>query len=627
MQDEYNAESIQILEGLGAVRRRPAMYIGDTDKKGLHHLLYEIVDNSIDEVLASFAKNIEVILKTDGSVTIRDDGRGIPTEKHSMGKSALEVVTTILHAGGKFEKKAYKVSGGLHGVGISVVNALSEWMEAEVHREGKIYVQKYARGVPTTPVEVIGDTNYRGTIIRFKPDTQIFPIIEFDYEMIMERLRELAFLNKGVRISIKNEHNNLESAFIFEGGLIQFIEHLNKTRNKIHSVIYFARQVGNIEAEIAFQYTDSYSEMIYSFANDIKTIDGGTHVSGLRTGLTRTLNDYGEENKLLKNGVKISGDDATEGLTAVLSIKVPEPQFEGQTKGKLGNSEIRGYVDSFFSSAFKQYLEENPQNAKIILVKCMSAMEAREAAQKAKELIRRKGIFESTILPGKLVDCIEEDPAKCELFIVEGDSAGGSSKQGRDKQTQAILPLKGKILNVEKAPLNKILMNNEIRNVVLALGTGFGTDFDVNKLRYHKVVIMSDADVDGSHIRTLILTLFYRHFKPLLENGYIYAAMPPLYKIKKSKIEKYAYNDDELAKIITELSEDVEIQRYKGLGEMNADQLWETTMNPETRILKKITIEDAMKADEIFSLLMGDAVEPRRAFIEQYAREVKNLDI
>ncbi|MEW6528428.1 MAG: DNA topoisomerase (ATP-hydrolyzing) subunit B [Candidatus Micrarchaeota archaeon] len=626
-ENKYTAESIQVLEGLEAVRKRPAMYIGDTDKKGLHHLIYEIVDNSIDEVLVGFAKNIEVVLKTDGSVSVRDDGRGIPTEKHSMGKNALEVVTTILHAGGKFEKKVYKVSGGLHGVGISVVNALSEWMEAEVHRGGKIYIQKYARGTPTTKVEVVGDTNYRGTIIRFKPDHEIFSSIQFDFEIIMERLRELAFLNKGVQISIKDEHNSREETFVFEGGLTQFVEHLNKTRNGIHPVINFSKEVGNIEAEIALQYTSSYSEMIYSFVNDIKTVDGGTHVSGFRTGLTRTLNDYGEANKIFKSDMKINGDDAVEGLSAVLNIKVPEPQFEGQTKGKLGNSEVKGYIDSFFSSAFKQYLEENPQTAKIILSKCISAMEAREAAQKAKELIRRKSIFESSVLPGKLADCIEEDPAKCELFIVEGDSAGGSSKQGRDKQTQAILPLKGKILNVEKAPLNKILLSNEIRNVVLALGTGFGTDFNLSKLRYHKIFIMCDADVDGSHIRTLLLTLLYRHFKPLIENGYVYAAVPPLYRVAKGKVEKYAYNDEELVKIRNELGENVEIQRYKGLGEMNAVQLWETTMNPQTRTLKKITIEDGMKADEIFSLLMGDTVEPRRAFIEQYAREVKHLDI
>ncbi|VVB98199.1 DNA gyrase subunit B [uncultured archaeon] len=625
--NEYNAESIQVLEGLEAVRKRPAMYIGDTDKKGLHHLIYEVVDNSIDEALAGFAKNVEVILKADGSAGIRDDGRGIPTEKHSMGKSALEVVTTVLHAGGKFEKKAYKVSGGLHGVGISVVNALAEWMEAEVHRGGKIYLQKYARGIPVTPVDVIGETNYRGVIIRFKPDGQIFPNTEFDYETIKERLRELAFLNRGVRISIKDERANLEESFFFEGGIVQFVEHLNKTRTKLHPAVYFTKEVGNIEAEISFQYTDSYSEMIYSFVNDIKTIDGGTHVSGFRSGLTRVLNDYGAQAKILKEGMKVSGDDAAEGLTAVISVKVPEPQFEGQTKGKLGNSEIKGYVDSFFSAAFRQYLEENPQSAKVILAKCMSAMEAREAAQKAKDLIRRKGIFESSVLPGKLADCIEEDPAKCELFIVEGDSAGGSSKQGRNRHTQAVLPLKGKILNVEKAPLNKILMSNEIRNVVLALGTGFGGDFDPGKLRYHKIVIMTDADVDGSHIRTLLLTLFYRHFKPLIERGHIYAAMPPLYRVKRGKNEKYAYDENGLAKATAELGGDVEIQRYKGLGEMNASQLWETTMDPEKRTLKKINIEDGMRADEMFSLLMGDAVEPRRAFIEQYAREVKNLDI
>lgn len=1052
-ENDYTAESIEILEGLEAVRRRPAMYIGDTDKKGLHHLVYEIVDNCIDEALAGFAKNITLILKSDGSVCIKDDGRGIPTEKHTMGKSALEVVATMLHAGGKFEKKAYKVSGGLHGVGLSVVNALSEWMNIEVHRTGKIYCQKYSRGTPITGVEIIGESDCNGTIITFKPDAQIFPLVEFDYETLKERLRELAFLNKGVRINIKNEYTNTEETLLFEGGLTEFIEHLNKTRNKLHPSVYFTKQVGNIELEVALQYTDSYSEMIYSFVNDIKTVNGGTHVTGFRTALTRVLNDYTEEHKF-KEGRKISGDDAVEGLTAIISVKIPEPQFEGQTKERLGNSEVKGYVESAFSAVFKQYLEENPSSAKPILMKCMSAMEAREAAQKAKELIRKKSIFESTVLPGKLADCIEEKPEKCELFIVEGDSAGGcfsgdtkialtdgrnlsfrelveedrkgrqnfcytikengrigiapiihprvtrknakviklimdnkeeiictpdhqfmlrdgsyqkaeellkstslmplygqysklgkrittrgcelvydpkesrwvfthiladefnllkgkyekeknsyvhrvdfdklnnnptnlrcidkqehlnlhagiiretlskpevrekirkfhqpeqylekiratlrslimrkmlneraqkhrtnvdykrymefyrnssvyrnknnkllnnaqkehwsnpenrekqanrvnayfnkhpekrqlsqkarkqwqdeellkwrsqktngqwapefrvrrkiahdltykekalklmkeilnkdgklkedryaeerlkrndrsilrydmvcerffgndelrlkeaaanynhnvleivrlnetmdvydfevegthnfalasgvfvhnSTKQGRDRQIQAVLPLKGKILNVEKAPLNKILMNNEIKNVVLSLGVGFGAELDLAKVRYHKIIIMCDADVDGSHIRTLLLTLFYRHFKSLIENNYLYAAQPPLYRVKKGKIEKYAYNDAELAKLVEELGE-VEIQRYKGLGEMNATQLWETTMDPEKRTLKRITIGDAMKADEIFSLLMGDAVEPRRAFIEQYSKEVKHLDI
>ncbi|MFA5077298.1 MAG: DNA topoisomerase (ATP-hydrolyzing) subunit B [Candidatus Micrarchaeia archaeon] len=624
---EYNAESIQILEGLEAVRKRPAMYIGDTDRKGLHHLIYEIVDNSIDEALGGYAKNVDVVLKADGSALVRDDGRGIPTEKHSMGKSALEVVTTILHAGGKFEKKAYKISGGLHGVGISVVNALSEIMIVEVHRGGKIYVQKYSRGIPTTPVEVIGDTLLRGTTVIFKPDQKIFPSVEFDYDTVMERLRELAFLNKGVHIKINDEKSGKKEDFLFEGGIIQYVEFLDRTKNKLHAPIYFHKEVGNINAEIAIQYTDSYSETIASFVNDIKTMDGGTHVSGFRTGLTRVLNDYGEGSRILKDGRRVSGDDAVEGITAVISIMVPEPQFEGQTKGKLGNSEVKGYIDSFFSSSFKQYLEENPQVAKTILAKCTSAMEAREAAQKAKELIRRKNVFESSVLPGKLADCSEEDPAKCEIFFVEGDSAGGSGKQGRDRRFQAVLPLKGKILNVEKAPQNKILTSNEIRNIVLSLGTGFGSDMDLGKLRYHKIVIMTDADVDGAHIRTLLLTLFFRHFRTLIESGYLYIAQPPLFRVKKGKQERYVYNEDELARVSAEFGGDVEIQRYKGLGEMSAQQLWDTTMNPETRTLKKVTIEDAIKAEEMFSLLMGDAVEPRRAFIEQYAREVKNLDI
>lgn len=626
-ENDYNAESIQVLEGLEAVRKRPAMYIGDTDKKGLHHLIYEIVDNSIDEALSGYANNIDLELRKDGSVMIKDDGRGIPTEKHSMGKSALEVVTTMLHAGGKFEKKAYKVSGGLHGVGISVVNALSEWMEVEVHRGGKIYRQNYTRGVPTSGVDVIGDCTDRGTVVKFKPDAQIFPNIEFDYEMIRERMRELAFLNKNVCINIRDERTGAQDKFIFEGGLVQFVEYLNRNKNKLHPPIYFHKEVGNIDAEVALQYTDGYSEVIDSFVNDIKTIDGGTHVSGFRSGLTRVLNDYGSENKILKEGVKITGDDAVEGITAVISVKVPEPQFEGQTKGKLGNSEVKGYMDSFFSSAFKQYLEENPTIAKIILGKCINAMEAREAAQKAKELIRRKNVFESSVLPGKLADCSEEDPAKCELFLVEGDSAGGSGKQGRDRRFQAVLPLKGKILNVEKAPPAKILTSNEIRNIVLSLGTGFGQDLDITKLRYHKIIIMTDADVDGAHIKTLLLTLFFRYFRCIIEKGHLYIAQPPLYKIKKGKNEKYAYSDEEMNKIVAEFGGEAEIQRYKGLGEMSAKQLWDTTMNPVSRTLKKVTIEDAIKADEIFSLLMGDAVEPRRAFIEQYAREVKNLDI
>ena len=506
--NDYNAESIQVLDGPSAVRKRPAMYIGDTGKRGLHHLVYEIVDNSIDEALAGFAKNIEIVLRKDGSVKVTDDGRGIPTEKHSMGKSALEIVTTVLHAGGKFDKKAYKISGGLHGVGISVVNALSSQMEIEVHRNGKIYFQTYARGAPTSEVLLRGDTDKRGTVVMFTPDSQIFPSVEVEFETIRDRLRELAFLNKGLKIAISDERSNASESFCFEGGILEYVEQLNKTRNKLHPGIYFTKEVGNIEIEIAFQYTDSFSEMVYSFVNDIRTGEGGTHVVGFRTALTRVLNDYGTQAKILKDGQRLSGDDAAEGITTVLAVKVPEPQFEGQTKTKLGNSEVRGYVDSFFSSSLKEYLEENPAVGKQILSKSMNAMEAREAAQKAKDLIRRKGVFETSLLPGKLADCIEEDPAKSELFIVEGDSAGGSGKQGRDRMFQAILPLRGKILNVEKAPLAKMLMSEQIKNIILSMGTGFGEDFSISKLRYHKIVIMTDAGGDGAPRRTLVFRLF-----------------------------------------------------------------------------------------------------------------------
>lgn len=623
----YTAESISVLEGLEGIRKRPAMYIGDVEKKGLHHLLYELINNSIDEALSGFVKNIEVVLHSDGSASVRDDGRGIPTEKHAKGKSALELVSTTLHAGGKFEKKAYKISGGLHGVGLCVVNALSEYMEIEVLRNGKIYKQKYKKGIPITEVEELGETKKQGTMVKFKPDKQIFYSIEFDYDDLAERLRELAFLNKGIRIALKEEAKNREDCFFFEGGIKEFVQYLNKIKTPLHSPIYFYKEIEGVCIELAFQYTNSYDEMIYSFANDIKTTEGGSHLTGFKTALTRVLNDYGEKNKLLKKEQRIGGGDSVEGLTAVISVKVPEPQFEGQTKTKLTNSEVKGFVDSVFSSLFKQYLDENPAVGKIIIGKCMRAMEAREAAQKAKELIRRKNVFESTILPGKLTDCIEEDPSKAEIFIVEGDSAGGSSKQGRDRQTQAILPLKGKILNVEKTPLHKVLLSNEIKNIVLALGTGFGTEFDEKKLRYHKIIIMTDADVDGAHIKTLLLTLLYRYFKSLIKQGYVYVAVPPLYRVKKDKIQKYVYSETELAQALAEIGQDSEIQRYKGLGEMNAEQLWETTMNPEKRTLKQITIEDGMKADEIFSLLMGDAVEPRKAFIEKYAQEVKNLDV
>jgi DNA gyrase subunit B len=624
---DYTAESIQILEGLEAVRKRPAMYIGDIGKRGVHHLVFEVLDNSIDESLAGFCKNIEVQLYKDGSASIQDDGRGIPVEKHVSGRSALEVVMTVLHAGGKFEKKAYKVSGGLHGVGVSVVNALSENLSVEVHREGKIWNQAYDQGMPKGDVQEAGATEKTGTTIRFKPDPKIFQVVDFDYAYLRERLMELAYLNGGLRIVIKDGRTDKEEEFYYEGGISQFVEHLNKAREKLQDPFFFEKQTDSVDVQFALQYTNSYSENIYSFVNNIKTIEGGTHLSGFKTALTRAMNDYIRNNKIVKEDKKISGDDALEGITAVISLKVPDPQFEGQTKTKLGNSEIKGIVGSVVFDSLKTYLEENPADAKRIASKIVSSMQAREAAQKAKDLIRRKTVFESSILPGKLSDCEEKDPAKSELFILEGDSAGGSGRQARDRHFQAILPLKGKILNVEKAAMHKVLTSEEIKAIVLSIGAGFGDDFDPAKCRYHKIILACDADVDGSHIRTLILTLFYRHFKPLIERGYLYAAQPPLYKIKKGKLIRYAYSDEELQAVLAEIGEKADIQRYKGLGEMNPDQLWDTTMDPEKRTLKKITIEDAIVADELFTVLMGSEVAPRKEFITQYAREVKNLDI
>ncbi|MFH1393273.1 MAG: DNA topoisomerase (ATP-hydrolyzing) subunit B [Candidatus Micrarchaeota archaeon] len=623
----YTAKDIQVLEGLEAVRKRPAMYIGDIGKRGLHHLVFEVLDNAIDEALGGFCRNIAVEIYKDGSVSVEDDGRGIPTDRHESGKSALEVVMTVLHAGGKFGKKAYAVSGGLHGVGVSVVNALSDSLSVEVHRDGKLYVQSYDHGVPDGDVKEVRDTDKSGTKVRFKPNDKIFTVTEFDYNYLRERIMELAFLNAGLSITLNDERADRKERFFFEGGIKEFVEYLNKARTTLQAPQYVKKQADNIEIEYAVQYTDSYSENIYSFVNNIKTVEGGTHITGFKSALTRVMSNYMKSDKLLKEGKKISGDDALEGLTAIISLKVPEPQFEGQTKTKLGNSEIKGIVDSMVYDSMMTFLEENPSEARKIVQKIMKSMEAREAAQKAKELIRRKSVFESSILPGKLSDCIEKDPSKCELFIVEGDSAGGSSRQGRDRHTQAILPLRGKILNVEKAPMHRVLTSEEIKAIVLTVGAGFGDDFDVNKVRYHKFVIMTDADVDGAHIRTLILTLFYRHFKALIEKGYLYIAQPPLYKVKRGKGIKYAYSDAELQKILAEVGEKAEIQRYKGLGEMNPGQLWDTTMDPETRTLMQVTIEDGMAADELFTVLMGDEVGPRKEFIVQYAKEVQNLDI
>ncbi len=628
---EYTAKNIQVLEGLEAVRKRPAMYIGDTGERGLHHLVYEVVDNSVDEALAGVCNNIEVSLGDGNVVTVTDDGRGIPVETHEeTGKSALEVVMTILHAGGKFDNKTYKVSGGLHGVGVSVVNALSEWLEVDVKRDGKQYRQRYERGKPATPVREIGKTTGRGTTVRFKPDKEIFGERKYEFEIIASRMRELAFLNKGLRILVRDELSGEQEDHKYDGGLVSFVEHINKNKVAVTKIIHFEKQEADVSVEVAMQYNDGYADNIYTFANNINTIEGGFHLVGFRSALTRSMNDYALSNSGKKdNGVKISGEDLKEGLAAVISVKLSHPQFEGQTKTKLGNSEIKGIVETIVGEKLRTFMEENPAEARKMIEKATSAAHAREAAQKARELVRRKGAMESGVLPGKLADCSEEDPAKSEIYIVEGDSAGGSSKQGRDRKFQAILPLRGKILNVEKAQIAKILGSEAIRTLISALGTGFGEDFDINKLRYHKVVIMTDADVDGAHIRTLLLTLFFRYLRPLVDKGHIFIAQPPLFKLKRGKDEKYAYSDAEMEKLMAEMggAESVGIQRYKGLGEMNPEQLWSTTMDPSARILLQVNVEDAMKADEIFTILMGDAVEPRKLFIEMHAKEVKNLDV
>ncbi|CEQ11164.1 DNA gyrase subunit B [[Clostridium] sordellii] len=633
MKQEYGASQIQVLEGLEPVRKRPGMYIGSTGPRGLHHLVYEIVDNSIDEALAGYCSDIYVSINEDGSIFVRDNGRGIPVEVHpKTGKSTLETVLTVLHAGGKFGGGGYKVSGGLHGVGVSVVNALSEWLVAEVHKDGKIYSQRYEKGVPTSDIKVVGETKVTGTIVQFKPDATIFDEVEYKYETLEYRLRELAFLNKGVKIVLEDKREGQEKVkeFHYEGGLIEFVKHLNKTKTGIHpDIVYIEKKVKDYMVEVALQYTDGYTENIYSFANNINTHEGGTHLSGFKTAMTKVVNDYSRKNGILKEkDANLLGEDIREGLTAVISIKLSEPQFEGQTKTKLGNTAVRGVVDSVTVEEIGSFLEENPTTARIIVDKALRAQRAREAAKKARELTRRKSVLESTSLPGKLADCAEKDPAKSEIFLVEGDSAGGSAKQGRDRHSQAILPLRGKILNVEKSRLDKILSSDEIRNMITAYGCSIGDDFDLEKARYHKIVIMTDADVDGAHIRTLLLTFFFRYMRPLIENGYVYIAQPPLYKVKKQKKEYYVYSDQELNTLLEQLGRTgIELQRYKGLGEMNAEQLWETTMNPETRTLLQVSIEDAAMADEIFSMLMGDKVAPRKEFIEENARYVRNLDI
>lgn len=630
--NHYGAEQIQVLEGLEPVRKRPGMYIGSTGERGLHQLIYEVVDNSIDEALAGYCDTIKVTINEDNSVEVVDNGRGIPIETNiKTGKSTLETVLTVLHAGGKFNNDAYKVSGGLHGVGVSCVNALSDYLVAEVNWDGKRYRQKFERGITKTEVEELGKTRETGTTITFLPDSTIFDTLEFNYTTVKHRLRELAFLNKGIKIILEDKRNNIKEEFHYEGGIKQFIHFLNAKKEPLHEdIIYAEGSKDKVIVELAMQYTDSYNENIFSFVNNINTIEGGTHLVGFKTSLTRVINDYAKKTNLIKeNDVAITGEDIREGITAILSIKITNPQFEGQTKTKLGNSEVRGIVDSITGEALSIFCEENPKTAKIIVEKALRSARARDAARKARDLVRRKGALEGMALPGKLADCSEKSPELSEIYIVEGNSAGGSAKEGRDRRTQAILPLRGKILNVEKSRIDKILNSEEIKNMITAFGCGIGEDFDISKLRYHKIIIMTDADVDGAHIRTLLLTFFYRYMRDLIREGHVYAAQPPLYRVKKGKFEQYVYSDGELNQVLEEIGRDnkVEIQRYKGLGEMDPEQLWVTTMNPADRILLKINEEDAMEADEVFNILMGDKVAPRREFIEENAKYVKNLDI
>ncbi|MFO8016990.1 MAG: DNA topoisomerase (ATP-hydrolyzing) subunit B [Candidatus Woesearchaeota archaeon] len=625
---DYTASEIKVLGGIEAVRKRPSMYIGSTSLDGLHHLVYEVVDNSIDEALAGCCTKVFVIIHKDNSVSVVDNGRGIPTEEYPKFKMpAVQVVMTKLHAGGKFDKKTYKVSGGLHGVGISVVNALSKKLEVRIKREGNIFSQKYERGVPVSKLEVAGTTNDRGTEIRFWPDDEIFNTSEFHFDTLSARLRELAFLNKGLTIKVKDERDGKEHEFFYEGGIVSFVEYLNNNKTPIHDAIYFSKEKDGITLEIAMAYNDSYQENVFSFANNINTKEGGAHLVGFKTALTRVINRYAAEKGLTKD-IKLTSDDVREGLTSVISVKLPEPQFEGQTKTKLGNSEVKGIVDSLVTVELGSFLEENPSTARTIIEKTANAAKAREAARKARELTRRKSVLESSNLPGKLADCSSRDPSKTEIYIVEGDSAGGSAKQGRYREFQAILPLRGKILNVEKARLHKIFANNEITTMITAIGTGIGEEFNISKARYHKIIIMTDADVDGAHIRTLLLTFFYRYMKPLIDEGYVYIAQPPLYKISKGKQTRYVHSESGKDSVLKELGEEgISLQRYKGLGEMNPNQLLETTMDPENRVLKQVTIEDAVEADKMFTILMGDEVEPRRQFIEENAKKVMNLDI
>lgn len=631
---EYGADQIQVLEGLEAVRKRPGMYIGSTGKQGLHHLVYEVVDNSIDEALAGYCRNITVVVDSDNAVTVTDDGRGIPTGmNHKKKKTGVELALTVLHAGGKFGGGGYKVSGGLHGVGVSVVNALSMELVVEIKQNKQIFTQSFSRGKKTSELEVIGNTNRTGTKVYFKPDPEIFDELIYDYDVLEHRLRELAFLNKGVSITLKDERPGMEQkeTYCYEGGIRSYIEYMNRNKDALYEdIAYYEKEMDDYSLEIAFQYTTGYTENIFSYANNIFTPEGGTHLNGFKSALTRTVNNYAKKNNYIKSNEKnLSGEDVREGLTAIISIKLLDPQFEGQTKTKLGNPEVKGIVETIVNEELSAFLEENPTIAKTIIEKTLSASRAREAAKKARELTRRKSALDSTSLPGKLADCREKDPALSEIFIVEGDSAGGSAKSGRDSKIQAILPLRGKILNVEKARLDRILTTDSLKSMITAFGTSVGEDFDVTKSRYHKIIIMTDADVDGAHIRTLLLTFFYRYMRGLIEHGYVYIAQPPLFKITRGKHVEYAYTDADLEKRLAEEEDGskVTLQRYKGLGEMDASQLWETTMDPSTRTMLQVNVEDAAYADEIFTILMGDKVQPRKEFIERNAKKVKNLDI
>ena len=628
----YDANAIQVLEGLEPVRKRPGMYIGSTDERGLQHLITEIVDNSIDEALAGFCNHIEVRLNKDGSCSVTDNGRGIPTGIHQPeGISSVELVLTKLHAGGKFGGGGYTISGGLHGVGLSVVNALSEWLIVDVYQNGKIHHQEYKRGAPTGPLSVIGETIGTGTKVTFKPDAEIFETVVFDYEISKSRFKELAFLNRGLTIDLYDDREDepKHDTFHYEGGIVEFVDNLNKGRTTVFPQPIYIDRIGNdYEVEVCFQYNDGYNEVIHAYANDINTQEGGTHLVGFKNGLTRVINEYGLKNRILKENEKLSGDDVREGITAIICVKLTNPQFEGQTKTKLGNSEMRVYVEKAMTEDFGAFLEENPAPARELILKCITAQRARDAARSAREMTRRKGVLESASLPGKLADCSSKDSSQCEIYIVEGESAGGTAKQGRDRKFQAILPLRGKILNVEKARLPHILENAEIKNMITAFGCGVSNEYDESKLRYNKIICMTDADVDGSHIRILLLTFFFRFMRPLIENGHVYIAQPPLYKATKNKVDKYCYSDKELNIYLDEIGrKGVEVQRYKGLGEMNAEQLWSTTMNPESRILLQVTMEDAFEADQVFTTLMGEEPELRRQFIEQNATLVKELDV